>query len=284
MTVRTLVLGGGGVTGIAWEVGLLAGLADEGVDLTGADVVLGTSAGSVVGAQITSGMTLTELYDRQLAGYGAETAARMGFGTRLRFAVAMLGTRDATRFRQKAGRLAARSKTVPEAERLAVIESRLPRHEWPERDLRITVVDLESGEPRVLDRDSGVPLVSAVAASCAVPGVYPPITIGDRRYVDGGVRSVANVDLAAGADRVVVLAPMPRGVGPMTGVEEQVAGLEQPGPDGRTPRVLAVSPDAAAVAAIGRNPLDPARRADAARAGRAQAATVSAAVATVWTG
>lgn len=80
MTGRALVLGGGGITGIAWEIGLLAGLAGlaaDGVDLTAADLVIGTSAGSVVGAQVTSGTAIEDLYAAQLAGYGAEVAAHM---------------------------------------------------------------------------------------------------------------------------------------------------------------------------------------------------------------
>lgn len=275
MTGRTLVLGGGGITGIAWEIGLLTGLADQGVDLTTADVVFGTSAGSVVGAQVTSGVHLDELFEAQVAGYGQEVAARMGVGLRLRFAMALFG-RDEVRFRQKMGRLALRAETMSEADRLAVIEARLPRHEWPERDLRIAVVDAESGELRVLDRTSGVPLVRAVAASCAVPGVYPPIGFDGRRYVDGGIRSGTNADLAEGSDRVVVLAPMPRGVGPMLGVPVHLERLR------RTGQAVAVSPDEAAIKAIGRNVLDPAQRAAAARAGRVQAETVRADVAAAW--
>ncbi len=278
MNRRALVLGGGGITGIAWEVGLLAGLAAEGLDLTAADLVLGTSAGSVVGAQITSGRSLEDLYAAQLAGYGAEVAARMPRRALARFAVAVLTTRDGGRFRQRVGRLAVGARTMPEAERLAVIAARLPSAEWPDADLRVTVVDAETGELRVLDRASGVPLVQAVAASCAVPGVYPPITLSGRRYIDGGVRSGTNADLAAGYGRVVVLAPLARGIGPMTGVPEHLAQLRA------TASVTAVSPDAAAVAAIGRNVLDPARRAGAARAGRAQAGAVVGEVSAVWTG
>jgi NTE family protein len=72
-----LVLGGGGITGIAWEIGLLAGLADAGIDLTGADLVVGTSAGSVVGAQVTSGAELPAMYERQLEPPTGEKVARM---------------------------------------------------------------------------------------------------------------------------------------------------------------------------------------------------------------
>ena len=282
MSERTaLVLGGGGITGIAWEIGVLAGLADAGVDLTGADLVVGTSAGSVVGAQVTSGAEPEALFARQLEPPTSERAAQMTRATLAQFGWAMLRSRGReAEFRRRVGALALKAEkagaTPTEEERLSVIGSRLLGTEWPERRLVVTAVDAATGEFRTFDRESGVPLVSAVAASCAVPGVYPPVTIDGRRYVDGGMRSAANVDLAAGYDRIVVLAPIPRGVGPMAAVDAQVTGLLS--------RVAVVSPDAASKAAIGRNVLDPAARAPSAKAGRAQAKTVLDAVAEVWQG
>jgi NTE family protein len=276
-----LVLGGGGITGIAWEVGVLAGLAEAGVDLTGADLVVGTSAGSVVGAQLTSGADLEMLFARQLEPPTGEQAARMTRAALARYAWAVLRSRgDDVGFRRRVGALALAAEqaglTPTEQERLDVIGSRLVSREWPDRDLRVTAVDAQSGEFRVLDRTSGVPLLQAVAASCAVPGVYPPVTIDGRRYVDGGMRSAANADLAEGCDRVVVLAPIPRGVGPLASVDAQVTGM--------VARVAVVSPDEAARRAIGRNVLDPAARAGSARAGRTQAADVAAEVTEVWQG
>jgi NTE family protein len=276
-----LVLGGGGITGIAWEVGVLAGLAEAGVDLTGADLVVGTSAGSVVGAQLTSGADLEMLFARQLEPPTGEQAARMTRAALARYAWAVLRSRgDDVGFRRRVGALALAAEqaglTPTEQERLDVIGSRLVSREWPDRDLRVTAVDAQSGEFRVLDRTSGVPLLQAVAASCAVPGVYPPVTVEGRRYVDGGMRSAANADLAEGCDRVVVLAPIPRGVGPLASVDAQVTGM--------VARVAVVSPDEAARRAIGRNVLDPAARAGSARAGRAQAAGVAAEVTEVWQG
>ena len=275
---RALVLGGGGITGIAWELGVLSGLRERGVDLTDADLIVGTSAGSVVGAQLATGVDPEERYAAQLVPPDGEVAAALGRGTMLRLGFATVaGGRDPQRARARIGRLALRTRTVPESERIAVIGRRLPVHEWPDRDLRIAAVDAHSGEFVVLDRNAGVPLVEAVAASCAVPGVWPPVSTGGRRFIDGGVRSPANADLASGCSRVVVLAPTVRAIGPLVGVEAQVAALRAEGA-----QVALVSPDAAAVAAIGRNVLDPARRAAAARAGRAQSAAVLAAVETVW--
>ncbi len=277
MTQRALVLGGGGITGIAWMLGLLSGLAERGLHLRGADAVIGTSAGSVVGAQLATGVDVEERYTAQLAPATGEVAASLGRGALLRLGLAALGARDPQRARARIGRVALRARTVPEAERLAVIGSRLPVRAWPDRSLRVTAVDARDGAFRVLDRDSGVPLVTAVAASCAVPGVYPPVTAAGTRLIDGGVRSPVNADLAAGAERVVVLAPITRGFGPLVGLDAQVVALRAAGS-----RVAVVSPDAAATAAIGRNVLDPARRAGAARAGRAQAAAALKGAADVW--
>jgi NTE family protein len=276
-----LVLGGGGITGIAWEIGVLAGLAEAGTDLSGADLVVGTSAGSVVGAQVTCGAELEAMYARQLLPPTSEKAARLDRATLARFAWAMVRSRGKdVEFRRRIGALALAAEkaggTPSEQERLDVIGARLVSDQWPERPLVITAVDAETGEFRTFDRDSGVPLLQAVAASCAVPGVYPPVTIDGRRCVDGGMRSAANADLAHDYDRVVVLAPIPRGVGPMASVDAQVSGMVS--------RVAVVSPDATSRAAIGRNVLDPAARAPSAGAGRAQAASVAQRVAEVWNG
>lgn len=273
---RALVLGGGGVTGIAWETGMLAGLAEAGIDLTSADLVVGTSAGSVVGAQILSGASLADLYAAQLTDATGEIAARMGATTMLRFVAALLWPGDEQHARARIGRAALRARTVPEAERRAVIERRLPSAEWPERRLLIASVDALTGELRIFDRSSGVSLPDAVAASCAVPLVWPPITIDGRRYIDGGVRSATNADLAAGCDRVVVLAPITYALRRSGSIRNQLASL------GPSIRSVVISPDAAARKAIGSNVLDPAHRVMSARAGHAQSAGVADSVAAVW--
>jgi NTE family protein len=278
-----LVLGGGGITGIAWELGLLAGLAQARLDLSNADRVIGTSAGSVVGAQITSATPLAALYETQLEPPVAERLASIGTRVKLGFGAAMLRSRgDLTAFGRHLGgasiKAAAAGRLPSLADRYAAIGSRLPSREWPEKDLRICVVNARTGQFQVFDRDSKVALIDAVAASCAVPSVYPPVPIGTEVYVDGGIRSGANVDVAQGCDRVVVLAPIPGGVGPMTAASKQLEALLA----GAGVRGLLVSPDAGAKAAIGKNVLDPAARPASARAGFAQATSVLAAVREVW--
>jgi predicted acylesterase/phospholipase RssA len=148
MTRTALVLGGGGITGIAWEWGILAGLAERGVDLRAADLVVGTSAGSVVGAQMAAGLDPEERYAVQLVPPDGEVAAAMSRGTLLRNGLAMIGSRNPQQVRARIGRLALRTRTVPEQERLDVIASRLPVREWPDRALLVTAVDAETGEFR----------------------------------------------------------------------------------------------------------------------------------------
>lgn len=273
---RGLVLGGGGITGIAWEIGVVAGLAEAGIDLSSADVVVGTSAGSVVGAELLSGVPIDDIYEGQLADAAGERADRIGLGVIVRLLTASFWTRRPERGRARLGRAAIAAPTQPESEWRARFERGMSSLAWPERRLLITAVDAESGEERVFERDSGVSLLDAVAASCAVPLVFPPVTVSGRRYVDGGVRSLANADLAAGCDRVVVLAPVTASLRRAGRISRQLASL------GPAVRSVAVSPDAAARRAIGSNVLDPARRAAAARAGRAQGARIAASVGAVW--
>ena len=278
MTRRALVLGAGGEAGIAWEVGLLAGLAERGVDLTAADLVVGTSAGAGVAARINSGAGLAALYEAQLAPADGEIVAKFGPRAIARFVWAVApARRNPVRARVRLGRMAVRARTEPPAQRRAVVAARLGTHDWPAGNLLITAVDADSGEFATFDAGSGVDLVDAVGASCAVPGVWPPVTINGRRWIDGGMRSPANADLAAGYDRVVVVAPITRGFKPLPSVSDQVMELAR-----SCQAVAMLAPDAASVAAFGRNLLDPRTRAPSARAGYAQPAAVGADVAAVW--
>jgi len=184
----------------------------------------------------------------------------------------------AARARKRLGRVARRSPPLAEAERRAVIGAWLPSHEWPAQRLLIAAVDADTGECATFDSASGVSLIEAVSASCAVPGVWPPVQINGRRWMDGGMRSAANADLAAGFDRVVVLAPLWRGMRVMPPALRQCQQLAAAGS-----AVVLVTPNAESVAAMG-NVLDSAGRGPAARAGHAQAGAVLSDVAAVWSG
>jgi NTE family protein len=278
-TRRALVLGGGGIFGIAWELGVLTGLADAGLDvIADADVIVGTSAGSTVAAQVTGGVPLREMYERQLAPADGElTAAFDAEKMQAVFIDAIQSGSTGQERRALIGKLALSTDTVPETARLQVIRQRLPRHTWPDRDVRVVAVDAESGEPAVFDRAGTVGLVEAVAASCAVPGIWPAVSIDGRRFVDGGIRSTTNADLVADADLVLILAPMPDMVSFLD--PDIGAAVEQVTTRSGT---LLIGPDEASTAVAGTNPLDPASRAPAARAGLAQAASIVDAVRKLW--
>jgi len=277
MDRRALVLGGGGVTGIAWETGLIAGLAGLGIDLAAADVIIGTSAGSVVGADITCGQELEALYQAQLAPPAPEPAARIGWGFIGRLLWDLNTSPHPAQARARIGRWALAVPTVPEAERRKVFQARLHRSAWPSQALKVTAVDAQTGQFVVFDATGDADLVDAVGASCAVPGVWPPVTIGGRRFMDGGMRTIANADLAARYERVVIVAPVAVGLGFMASPGRQAAALSAAGA-----RVALVRPDREALHAIGRNVLDVSHRAAAARAGRTQAAAAAPAVRAVW--
>ena len=276
---RGLVLAGGGLAGIAWETGILRGIEDESPDtaraLLQSDVVIGTSAGSAVAAQLGSGRSLDELYERQLSGTTNEISPSVDIDDIAELFLNALSDPEATTAQklQRIGEVALSTATVPESVRRDVIAQRLPSHEWPERDLRITAIDIATGELVAFDRTFGVELVDAVAASCAVPGAWPPVTIGERRYMDGGVGSTMNLKLADDCGAVVVLVPSGKGAPSPFGPDPAVEV------DGFPGRSLGVFADDDALAAFGPNPLDPACREPSARAGRAQGRRVAAEIA-----
>jgi NTE family protein len=280
---RVAVLGGGGVAGIAWASGLVAGLARQGMHVAQADGFVGTSAGSVVCTQLACRVSPETLLTSHLAPADASLERARPYSqadadARNRTLMDKVGG-DVTAARQRIGAFTLRSNTVPPAERRAIVAARLPQAHWPARVLRVVAVDTASGEHRVFDRHSGVELVDAVAASCAVPGAWPAVAIQGRLYMDGGIRSLTNADIALGASRVLVIAPLGWGEGnPVSGhLRAETARLREAGA-----RVNVIVPDPASAEALGDNVLDPARCAPSARAGLAQGLRAAASVAADW--
>jgi NTE family protein len=277
---RAVVLGAGGHTGFGWQWGMITGLWRAGINLADADLVVGTSAGAMAAAHLTSGVPPTDLWpevstphephhEQMLLNLDAFTAEL----TRM-----ITSGRSAEQVRAAFGELAAARGGASEQVMRSVVERYVPTEKWPEQRLLIPAVDVDSAELRVFDRDSGASVVDAVAASSAVPCVWAPVAVGDRRYMDAIVRSPINADLAAGYERVVVLASMPeiRGL-PGASLDEQLAPVRAAG------EVLVITPDKPSRAAIGRDQQDLTRRPGAALAGMAQSESVLAAVKTHWT-
>ena len=293
---RALVLGGGGPVGIAWESGLVAGLAQGGVDLGQADFTMGTSAGSFVGARLALGADAATFADAIIAdkipGEERRPANRGGPPPDLSALMRLMGEaqgglRNPAEVRQEIGAFALAAPTMAED---AFIETfgrsfaTLPVDAWPERGFACTAVDAETGAFQLWTKESGVGVVRAVASSCSVPGVYPPVTLNGRRYIDGGMRSSTNADMAAGHKLVLVVAVRLGAAGGALGeriqarFDEEVETLKDGGAT-----VVTITPDEDAVASFGPNLMDFRRRADAARAGLAQGLAYAADVKPYWT-
>ncbi|MEZ0108843.1 NTE family protein [Catenulispora sp. EB89] len=304
-----LVIGGGGAAGNAWAVGVVAGLAEGGLDLTqAADLVIGTSSGATTAVLVRSGVPAAELLasvlseqhgrpggprrDGQGNGEGrgnAERPASLPMATVFeRMRTIGAAATSAIELHRAMGVFGLESDAVigwSAGQRREIVAARLPRAEWPERPMIVTAMDARTGEPAAFDRDSGVELVDAVTASTAMPGMAPTVSIKGNRYISGGVRSADNADLAAGYANVVVLSPLapfrgevrPAGSADPSG---QFEGLRRmPGADlesqvealrARGSRVEVITPDADSQAAMGTNQMDPTTRVPSARAGYAQ--------------
>src|SRR5215475_16127174 len=284
-----LVLGGGGAAGNAWEIGVIAGLAEAGLDMTqAADLVVGTSAGATAAAQVRSGIPAAELLASVLsepvrpAGQNRERPPSLPMATvfeRMR-AIGAAAT-SAADLQRAMGAFGLESDSIlgPGAgQRRALVAARLPRPEWPDRPMIVVALDAHTGELAAFDRDSGVDLADAVTAATALPGMVPTHSVNGRRYINGGVRSADNADLAAGYANVVVLSPFSGRSGPLP--EGQFEGVRRfPGADlasqvealrEQGSRVEVITPDADSRAAMGTNQMDPATRVPAACAGFAQ--------------
>jgi NTE family protein len=207
MTLDAVVLGPGGLAGTAWMIGLVGGLRREGVDLADAGLVVGTSAGAIVGAMLTGDLDRVGAPPSPEPGDRGAPPPDPG---RMAEVFAVLGDRrlDPAEARRRVGRIALDAGTAGDQAHIARMGRLIGARQWPEQRLLIAAVDAESGEPVVWDRASGVPLVTAVAASTAMPGAIPPIPVDGRRYIDGALRAGTNADLAAGARTLVVVEPL----------------------------------------------------------------------------
>jgi NTE family protein len=297
MTKRALVLSGGGPVGIAWESGIVAGLCGGGVDLRESDLIIGTSAGSVVGAQLALGREPQSMVGSHLAGQRSAQVARVTTErnsgapdlTALMdiMAKAAIADRPLEVRLAEVGAFALNATTLDEETFIAGFGNRLAGAEaWPARDFRCTAVDAQSGQFVIWDRSSGVPLSRAVASSCAVPGIYPCITINGRRYYDGGIRSASNADLASGYETVLIVSV---GGGPAASsdpraelarqrLEDEIATLKTAG--AKTVELL--TPDEGARNAFGLNMMDARQNQGAAENGLRQGRELASKLREVW--
>ncbi|MBD7951615.1 patatin-like phospholipase family protein [Oerskovia rustica] len=285
---RAVVLGGGGSTGNAWLIGVVAGLFEAGVDVTTPDVTVGTSAGSTAAAQL-AGAAPADLLAAALASTppgrrAPEGAARRPVDDHLeRMRALIASAHDQADLRRRVGAAALERESTSDGswqERWrSTVASRLPGQTWPLlRRVLLTAVDAETGEPTVFDRDSGVDLVDAVAASCS-SGL--PYAIAGRRYIDGGYRRNENADLAAGYGRVLVLSPFGgRSLTPPTWGQQLATQADEL--RARGSEVVSIFPDADSEHLFGANAMDLSLRPTAARTGYEQGLAVADRLTEFW--
>jgi NTE family protein len=233
---RGLVLGGGGLVGMGYHAGALKALEEWGIDLGGSDVLVGTSAGAVMASYLASGWTGDDFYEyahgRHPSSEQDEASqkdqvrtiftpmwhsraerARRGIGSAFALAASRGYWNKAVRGRVPTGLL---RKAFP-AGLYSTEDTRFRLHQdlpdqWPREDVYICAADLYTGK-RVAFGAPGAPeapFPEAVRASTSIPGVFPPVRIGDRHYVDGGVVSATSLDLAveAGCRSILCVAPL----------------------------------------------------------------------------
>lgn len=275
---QALVLGGGGPVGVAWESGLLAGLAEGGLDLSNADFIVGTSAGSFVGAQLALGRSPAQIAAPDLAG-AVPASTVSGPPPDLTMLVTKMleaasGTRPAEQVRAEIGAWALQSPAIDEEAFISRFAPSLGGESdgaWPAKSFACTAVDAADGSFVVWNKDAGIGLARAVASSCAVPGISPPVSFRGHRYIDGGMRSATNADLAKGYGSVLVVAVTLRAMPSFVAdvfrrrFEAELQTLRDSGS-----RVEVIVPDEESGAAFGMNLMDASRRQPSAQAGLRQ--------------
>jgi NTE family protein len=290
---RALILGGGGPAGEAWESGVIVALAEKGIDLSRADLILGTSAGAIVGARLASRMPASDFINAALVPADAPPPGQpvpMSAGPPLDLSflatkLKEMGTAKVSQqsIRAEIGQWAQKvHPVISEAQFVASYQQRFPKTHWPGPAYGCVAVDAADGAVRVWNASSNVPLALAIASSCALPGIFAPVTINGHRFMDGGVRSVTNADLARGCKKAIVLAPTMGMADPIAKSFTQylIGELEILRASGC--QVELIAPDAASLKAFGASIGDERHRAPPLEAGRVEGRDKAGEVATIW--
>ncbi len=255
--------------GISWLTGVAVGLREAGIDLALADRFVGTSAGAIVGTVLAAGgdpMSLLAEPPADAAPIEADPAKLAEI-----FSVMFTPGVDAMDARRRIGELALAAEAGDPAVHIARIGTMVGIAEWPERELVLTAVDARTGELRAWERGGAATLEQALASTTCVPGVFPPIPIAGNDYIDGGVRSSINADLALPADIVVIVEPLAH-IFPRTPADRELGSA----------REISIIPDTAAIAAFGNDLFGRAALHPAFEAGVRQAADAAPLLKDVW--
>ncbi|MFY9231592.1 MAG: patatin-like phospholipase family protein [Candidatus Nanopelagicales bacterium] len=291
---RAVAFGGGGEWFIAWMLGYAHGLRDAGIDLAQADVAIGTSAGSVVGAAIKAGKldALTTAFTE--LGANPQKAATslpipLGSPSQERAHRVMSSTTEVTtETLQEIGRAAMAAHNGPPADYIAFLNSLLGLDSWPAGQFT-TATDCYTAEPLIVGPDSGIDIATACAASSSLPGDMGPTWLGDRLVMDGGVsHSSMHAPMLSGATFVLILGMLdfktnpPKKVNPAFGLSERTA----PGTAEREAQALRDAGSTVHVAIANPDPdtdfMDPATIPAALSAGRERGAADAPLIAPHW--
>lgn len=268
---NALVLGGGGAVGLTWMAGVVAGLGEAGVDVTLADRIVGTSAGAITAAAVTGGVDPERLLNPpERPGVSGELRVNANGLNEILGELFALGL-EPDEFRRRVGERALAASAGDPAEHIARMANLIGVEAWPERELLVTAVDATTGRRQVWTPGGKATLAEAVASSTSVPGVFPPIPIDGTVYIDGGLYSPVNADLAAGAEFMLIIEPLAH-LFPRSPSDSELGGAA----------TQSIAPDAAAIAAIGPNLFDPAAREPAFREGVRQGGEAAPRLKDVW--
>ncbi|MFZ3555081.1 patatin-like phospholipase family protein [Streptomyces sp. BH055] len=244
-----VVLGGGGLAGIGWTVGALAALEESGaLRLDSVDHVIGTSAGAAVAAAVLLAASASDEYDKVVRKRlrNDELTPAVALADVLPDVMAIHGSEDPIAVKtERLVRLSRERSRIEPSRRRDAIARRVKKDTWPGGRFDITAVRADGGRT-VFTAESGVGLVDALTASCAVPGLWPVARIDGEDYIDGGTFSLTNAELARGADRVIVLQPMPELPAYATPERQEVLD-----------RAVVVEPSERARVGFGSDPFDP---------------------------
>jgi NTE family protein len=279
---RALVLAGGGYVASSWEIGLITGLADKGLDVRNADLFVGTSSGARVALDLTSGRPLDEFYQRRMGSdFPALSLSPRLDAARLRTDVeaAKQAGGSPAEILRRFGALAMASAVGKGSDRRETVAKQIPLRTWPEQRVLIVALNAETGVRRAFDRQSGIDLVDAVIATTASFG-SPLISFEGGSYFDGGYYSSDNADLAIGYERVLIIAlrPPPNAMR-LVPLDEGVAALRSAGA-----QVEVIHPDEETLAALvpTGGQMNPASGKPAAIAGRSQGQRSAERIGSFW--
>jgi NTE family protein len=250
--------------------------------LRAADAIVGTSAGSMVGTRLAAGQDL-RIERRGVAVPSLEGGPDVATLQQV-FGRWTKAERVDRKFLCEIGALAASARTIDEDAWIAATGGSVGVADWPHDRLKLVAIDVEDGRLGVHDRASAAPLDRAIAASCAVPGMFPPIAINGRRYMDGGVRSGTSADLLLvdEPEVVVIVAPLSRASTAIGALAERCLDHEVEALEAAGARVIKVLPNEADVAAFGPNLMDAAKAQAGREAGAARGRALATTLRDVW--